>query len=432
MRKLILFSIIVLFAFASTNAQTPEPQTPAECLAAVQNYPRQQAEAAIKAKQKPNYRQYQTESQAMAKKYAARFTPESVKENELIALARLYVSAQQNDLAGAAIKRRLASTTLTADERATALNTGLDIVLSAKTITNDNLNQAEKYVAQLDTLPGVELRQQINAHSRIGGYYSYADMDAKNLEHHEKIIALINKMPANERKPFLNRKASAYESIALVHANRGQADKAVEILKAAAVEMADIPNTAQWMNQAIKRYSQIGQAAPAIKAAHWINGANAPKELSFGGRVTLLQFTAHWCIPCRNSYPAITKFHDKFAKQGLEVIFSTQLYGYFSDRNDLKPEEEIEADREYYATHHHLPFKVAIEPQRTYPNNGQAPSWNDNESSYFVGGIPQMVLIDKQGIIRLVMIGWDPANETKMTTLIEKLLSEPAPSKSQK
>lgn len=432
MRYLMSCLLLVLSLTSVSIAQTSEPQTPGQCLATVQNYTQRKAEAARKASEKLNYRQYQAEALALARSCAAKFPLESAKEAELIALANLYKWAQQFDQANAAIQRRLASSALTADERATALNTGLDIVLSAKTITNDNLNQAEKYVAQLDTLPGVELRQQINAHSRIGGYYSYADLDAKNLEHHEKIIALINKMPANERKPFLNRKASAFESIALVHANRGQADKAVEILKAAAVEMADVPNVTQWMNQAIKRYSQIGQAAPALKAAHWINGANAPKELSFGGRITLLQFTAHWCIPCRNSYPAIQKLHDQFAKQGLEVIFSTQLYGYFSDRNDLKPEEEIEADREYYATHHHLPFKVAIEPQRTYPNNGQAPSWNDNESSYFVGGIPQMVLIDKQGIIRLVMIGWDPANETKMTTLIEKLLSEPAPSKSQK
>lgn len=432
MRKLILCSIFALFAFASAGAQTPEPQTPVECLTAVQNYPRRQAEAARIAGQKLNYRQYQADAQALAKKHAAKFTVESVKENELVALARLYVSAKQYELAGAAIKRRLASTALTTDERAEALAAGVDVALSVKDITDEVFKQAETFVAQLDDLPGVAIRHQLAAHGRIGGYYSYADMDAKNLEHHEKIVALINKSPAEEQKRLAAQKSSAWQSVAVVYANRGQADKAIQVLKIAAAELADTPNAAQWLNQAIKRYSQIGQSAPAIKAAHWINGDGTPNELSFGGRVTLLQFTAHWCIPCRNSYPAIHKFHDKFAKQGLEVVFSTQLYGFFEKREGLKPEEELEANREYYAKHHGLPFKIAIEPRLIFTETGAPPAREDNEAKYIVGGIPQMVLVDKQGNIRMVMIGWDAANETRMTQLIEKLLGEPAQAKSQK
>lgn len=433
MRKLILLSLFALFAFASANAQTPEPQTPAECVSAVQNYPRLQAEAARKAGEKPNYRQYQADAQALAQKYAAKFTLESAKESELIALAQLYTSARQPDLASAAVKRRLAMTTLTTDERAIALIIGVNVALSVKDINDEVLRQAENFVAQLDALPGLAIRHQLAAHRRIGSYYSYADMDAKNLEHHEKIVALINKSPAEEQKQLALEKSSAYQSIALVHANRGQADKAIEILKAASVELAGTPNAVQWLDPAIKRYAQIGQPAPAIKAMQWINSEANAKQLDFGGRVTLLQFTAHWCIPCRNSYPAISKFHDKYAKQGLEVVFSTQLYGYFEKRENLKPEEEIEADREYYAKHHRLPFKIAIEERPIQSESGEMQARDNNETKYFVGGIPQMVLIDKQGNVRMVMIGWDAANETRMTQLIEKLLSESAPStKSQK
>ena len=272
MRKLILLSLFAFFAFASANAQTPEPQTPAECVAAVQNYPRLQAEAARKAGEKLNYRQYQTDAQALAQKYAAKFTPESAKESELIALAQLYTSARQPDLASAAVKRRLALTTLTTEERAVALIIGVNVALSVKDINDEVLRQAENFVAQVDALPGLAIRHQLAAHRRIGSYYSYADMDAKNLEHHEKIVALINKSPAEEQKLLALDKSSAYQSIALVHANRGQADKAVEILKAAAVELAGTPNAVQWLSQAIQRYSQIGQPAPAIKAMQWING----------------------------------------------------------------------------------------------------------------------------------------------------------------
>ena len=41
-----------------------------------------------------------------------------------------------------------------------------------------------------------------------------------------------------------------------------------------------------------------------------------------------------------------------------------------------------------------------------------------------MGGIPQIQLIDKQGRIRLIMVGFDEANEAKMAALIERLLKE--------
>ena len=47
-----------------------------------------------------------------------------------------------------------------------------------------------------------------------------------------------------------------------------------------------------------------------------------------------------------------------------------------------------------------------------------------NDANYKVGGIPQIHLIDRQGRIRLVMVGYDDANEAKLSKLIERLLAE--------
>ncbi len=41
-----------------------------------------------------------------------------------------------------------------------------------------------------------------------------------------------------------------------------------------------------------------------------------------------------------------------------------------------------------------------------------------------MGGIPQIHLIDKKGRIRLVMVGYDDANEPKLAKMIEDLLKE--------
>ena len=53
-----------------------------------------------------------------------------------------------------------------------------------------------------------------------------------------------------------------------------------------------------------------------------------------------------------------------------------------------------------------------------------ATSPNPNDTRYKVGGIPQIHLIDKKGRIRLVMVGYDDANEPKLAKMIEDLLKE--------
>ena len=49
---------------------------------------------------------------------------------------------------------------------------------------------------------------------------------------------------------------------------------------------------------------------------------------------------------------------------------------------------------------------------------------NPNDAAYKVGGIPQIHLLDRQGRIRLIMVGYDDANEPFLASLIEKLLRE--------
>jgi hypothetical protein len=52
------------------------------------------------------------------------------------------------------------------------------------------------------------------------------------------------------------------------------------------------------------------------------------------------------------------------------------------------------------------------------------PAKDPNDVSYRVGGIPQIQLIDKHGKIRLIMVGYDDANEAQLAKVIESLLNE--------
>ena len=429
MRKLFSFALLFGWLLTASQAQTPqqpEPQTIADCLQAVQQYAVRQADVARKAGRQPNYRDYRAQAKELAKQYAARFKVQELNEADLPTLARLYLEADAPALAREAINRRLKAANLSEGDRADALVTAIGIMMNGSP-SDEDIKLGEAYTTQVDALSNAVLKQKISAHSRMAGYYSYADIDNKNLEHNSAILKLIDQLPAEERKKYAGQKASDYDGIALVQANRGLTDKALEILRQGKAEMDG--TTA--LDRAIARYSLVGQPGAPLEGTYWINAAPGTKHLDLRGRVTLIQFTAHWCGPCRKSYPAMLKFHQQFNRRGLDVVMTTELYGYFDKRQDLKPEEEMAANREYYLEHHKLPFKIAVEPRLDYADRSaaEAARRETNSGKYFVGGIPQIVLLDKQGIVRLVLIGWDPANEARVTKLIEQLLEETAVAK---
>jgi thiol-disulfide isomerase/thioredoxin len=267
---------------------------------------------------------------------------------------------------------------------------------------------------------------KINAHAGIGDYYRYADMDEKILEHENKILDLAKKFGPDERKTVGQRLVESYINLAPVYGNRGEADQALAMLRKGLAELAEVPNAKERINEAMQSYLLVGQPAAPIEAEYWINAEPGTRHVDLRGQVTLLQFTAHWCGPCRKSYPAMLGFHERYAKDGLRVMFVTNLYGFFEKQSNLKLEDELAANKNYYVAHHRLPFQIAVKQWKKDPaSDGNRESGLDaNEARYFIGGYPTIVVIDKQGIIRLMMYGWDPANESKLARLIEKLLAE--------
>ncbi len=173
---------------------------------------------------------------------------------------------------------------------------------------------------------------------------------------------------------------------------------------------------------AIARYSLVGTAAPAIAAPRWLNAPSDMKDMAMDGAVTLLEFTAHWCGPCRESYPGVNRLRQQYGPKGFRVVMVTRYWGYFSQDGEMErplaAEEELKRDAGYFQGYH-LDVPVAIGDQVT-GNTGR----DVNETNYKVSGIPQIHLIDKGGKIRLIMIGYDEANEPKLAAFIAKLVAE--------
>jgi thiol-disulfide isomerase/thioredoxin len=286
----------------------------------------------------------------------------------------------------------------------------------------------EKLVDQLDALPDADaFDQKFSAHYSMNGFYRADDIDAGIIKHSTWLIETGAGLSPELRRKYGPMMLSAYVNLAEAWAGQGMNDKAIALLKRAPVEWPEAPGAEARIEPTLARYLLVGTQATPITAPTWLNMPSGPASVDMKGHVTLLEFTAHWCGPCKESYPGINRLREKYGSKGFRVVLATRLYGYFQTEQNLDAATEIARDRTYFAEHH-LDVPVGIS-DRVVPvvkdglvtyTTGPDP----NDTAYRVGGIPQIHLIDKQGRIRLIMVGYDDANEPKLAKFIEGLLSE--------
>ncbi len=219
---------------------------------------------------------------------------------------------------------------------------------------------------------------------------------------------------------------AAYNGLAEVYGDFGRADSALAILHQATIDHPEISavDADNYLGSGLERYALVGRPAIPIEAAHWLNTSADPRALNTKGKITVIEFTAHWCIPCRNSYPSMVEMADRFGKEGVQFVFATQFYGYVGAKKNLDPAAELVADEEYFGGEHGIRFPIAVADQPSTPKPGERYIPNPNDDRYKVGGIPQTVIIDKNGTIRRILTGWDTGNAQRLPVLLADLLKE--------
>jgi len=352
----------------------------------------------------------------MAVECATRLDTPAMSAKDLLSLADLYTEASQQEKVKATIDRALAVKTISSTERASLLVNAVRAGL--KEPKSDARNtRLERYVSELDASSAATIAQKFDAHVQMNSWYRYDDVDAGIIKHSTWIIDAAKKLTPEQRKQFGSATINAYINMSEAWAGQGMNDKALALLRSTTTELKDIPNVARSVDPQIARLQLVGKPGAAIVAPRWLNMPAGRSELLMPGSVTLLEFSAHWCTPCKESYPGINRLRQKYGKQGFRVVLATQLYGYFEEERNLSPQEEFDRDRKYYAEHGmDVPVAVGDRISATSPN--------PNDTNYKVGGIPQIHLVDKKGRIRLVMVGYDDANESKLAKMIEDLLKE--------
>jgi len=138
----------------------------------------------------------------------------------------------------------------------------------------------------------------------------------------------------------------------------------------------------------INLLSLEGKAAPALVQREYLGAKPVPLTTLKGGPV-LLFFWAHWCGDCKDEGPLLAQIEKEYAGKHLVVVAPTQRYGYVARGEEAGPAEELkyidEIRHKFYADLLNVP----------------APISEENFKNYGASTTPTLVLIDKQGIVRM-------------------------------
>lgn len=173
------------------------------------------------------------------------------------------------------------------------------------------------------------------------------------------------------------------------------------------------------LETSLARAKLAGTPAPGYEAVSFVGMEPAQLE-DLKGKVVMLDFWAVWCGPCIATFPHLKEWHEKYSDKGFTILGITTDYGYSWDEkneravkgNEVSHDEEMEMLK-LFRDHHKLKHGfVVLKPKSDY------------NKSLMVSGIPQAVLIDKKGIIRMIKVGSGERNAHDLENEIQKLLAE--------
>ena len=176
----------------------------------------------------------------------------------------------------------------------------------------------------------------------------------------------------------------------------------------------------QTMRSAKPVSSLVGKKAPDWDVDAWVNTDSTTRD-SLKGKVILVDFWAMWCGPCIQTFPHLRAWRKEFDNDKFEIVGVTQYYNMEWDEGAKRPrrsKEDLSGWDERSALlgfleHHNLKHPVFVQHKDSKMS-----------ADYGVRGIPHVVLIDQDGLIRLVKTGAGKATADEIHGKIKELLEK--------
>lgn len=155
-----------------------------------------------------------------------------------------------------------------------------------------------------------------------------------------------------------------------------------------AVELAARPDLETMIAQNV-----LGAPAPPLPVKA-VTGLTPDRQL-LAGKVVLVEFWAEWCLPCHLLSPRLNAWRDRFRGEGVEII------GVTAERVETAARAARELGIEY---------TVAAD------DTGEATTlWGAH-------ALPSLFVVDRQGIVRDVLVGYDEAHLARIEQLVTQLV----------
>jgi thiol-disulfide isomerase/thioredoxin len=192
----------------------------------------------------------------------------------------------------------------------------------------------------------------------------------------------------------------------------GRKAEAKAVLKSFVATLDPTSPVSRTANANLKQMEMIGMVAPTLQVERGYGDFKGLAALK--GKVVIIDFFAHWCGPCKASYPDMRKLYDDLNAKGLEMVGVTRYYGYYGRENaanrDMPKDTEF-AKMADFIKEFNIAWPVVYGEQ-------------SNFEAYGVTGIPHVTVIDRKGNVHSIEIGYSPAIFAKFRAEIEKLINE--------
>jgi peroxiredoxin len=148
------------------------------------------------------------------------------------------------------------------------------------------------------------------------------------------------------------------------------------------------------------RMDKVGAPAPRFARLSRVAG-NVPARIDdLHGKVVVIDFWMTACPACRFTAPQLSALQEELGPRGLVVLGITD-----------------DAVRDAAQTAESYGMRFAVGTDESF----------ETQRAYGVSAFPTMFVVDRRGIVRDVMVGYEPRHGRALQALVEKLLAEPAP-----
>jgi cytochrome c biogenesis protein CcmG/thiol:disulfide interchange protein DsbE len=145
-----------------------------------------------------------------------------------------------------------------------------------------------------------------------------------------------------------------------------------------------------------QQHDLIGKPAPSF-SVETANGKGKVAIDSLKGKVVFVDFWATWCGPCKESFPKLQELYTKYQASGLEIV-------------GVSEDDDNQGIAEFGQAHGSASFPLGWDKAKAIAGKYNPPT------------MPTTFVVDKNGIVRFVHVGYHDNDQAELEKELKKLL----------